>query len=418
MTPKMTTLSATHLDIEQYSIDRSKPVLVTGGTGYLAGVLIKELLHRGLTVHTTVRDISNKSKYQYLQDLAATVAAINTKTAAAGGGDGSNKGNGTINFFQANLLEKGSFKHAMEGCSVVFHTASPFKFDFVDPQTELIEPAIFGTENVLNQANETPTVTRVVLTSSSLAVHGDACESGATTHASTSTRNDNGTKTAAKYLTEESWNRTASLTHQQYALSKTLAEQRAWIIAGSQTQWKLVVMNPGFLLGPGLRYHESSESNQFIKRLGSNDPTMIAGCPNLGFSTIDVRDAAIAHVRGGFLPDNAVNGRYLLNNNPDGYTMPQLGKLLGEVYTPKGYPIVTKASPLPKLIFWLLGPYIKKGLTRKWIWNNINHVPHLDNTKCMKQLGMEYEKLTPMQDTLCDMYQLLINEGIVTSNRK
>lgn len=368
----------TTANVEQY-IDTTKPVLVTGGTGYLAGVLIKELLQYGLSVHTTVRDVSDQRRYQYLQDVADQSA---------------NNKKGTIKFFEADLLDVGSFKEAMDGCSVVFHTASPFTFDFTDPQTELIDPAVRGTENVLQQANETPSVTRVVLTSSSLAIHGDACDAA------------NG-----GMLTEDDWNRSASLSYQQYALSKTYAEQKAWVIAGGQTQWKLVVMNPCLMVGPGLKYSSTSESYQFIKKLGSNDPTMAVGCPNLGFNALDVRDAAIAHVRGGFLPN--VSGRYILNNSPEGYTMQQMGQLLGEEYTSKGYPIVTKAAPLPKIVFWVLGPYIKKGLTRKWIWNNIDHVPSLDNAKSAQQLGMTYR---PMKNTLCEMYQVLINEGVVTSS--
>ncbi|MBW2562056.1 MAG: NAD-dependent epimerase/dehydratase family protein, partial [Deltaproteobacteria bacterium] len=37
-------------------IDKSKPVLVTGGTGYVASWIIKMLLEEGITVHATVRD--------------------------------------------------------------------------------------------------------------------------------------------------------------------------------------------------------------------------------------------------------------------------------------------------------------------------------------------------------------------------
>jgi len=40
-------------------IDRTKPVLVTGGTGYLASWIIKMLLEDGISVHATVRDPSD-----------------------------------------------------------------------------------------------------------------------------------------------------------------------------------------------------------------------------------------------------------------------------------------------------------------------------------------------------------------------
>ena len=37
-------------------IDKSKPVLVTGATGYVAGWLVKQLLEAGITVHAAVRN--------------------------------------------------------------------------------------------------------------------------------------------------------------------------------------------------------------------------------------------------------------------------------------------------------------------------------------------------------------------------
>jgi len=38
------------------TIDTSRPVLVTGATGYVAGHVVRRLLEEGLTVHATVRD--------------------------------------------------------------------------------------------------------------------------------------------------------------------------------------------------------------------------------------------------------------------------------------------------------------------------------------------------------------------------
>jgi nucleoside-diphosphate-sugar epimerase len=142
-----------------YTVDKSKPVLVTGATGYIAGVLIKELLEEGLTVHATVRDASKRDRFQYLQELA-------------------DKSLGRIKFFSADLLKQGSFKESMQGCSVVFHTASPFVVTGkdIDPQIDLVDPAVMGTENVLNEATNTPTVKRVVVTSSCAAIFGDATD--------------------------------------------------------------------------------------------------------------------------------------------------------------------------------------------------------------------------------------------------
>ena len=357
------------------NIDVSKPVLVTGATGYVAGVTIKQLLEHGVTVHATVRDPTNTQRLQYLQQLADKSPG------------------GKIKFFAGDLLKMGSFKDAMEGCEIVFHMASPFTVEVHDPQKELIDPAVLGTENVLLQANQTPTVKRVIVTSSVMAIHSDNVDG-----------ND---------LTEETWNRTSSLTHNPYALSKTLAEQKAWVIAGSQKQWTLVTICPSFVCGPGLKYSKTSESYQLVKQMGSNDPAMAAGLPNLGMIPVDVRDVATAHIVAAYTP--GASGRYIASPGK-GYMWPELGKILGNDkycnFKAKGYPIVTKAAPLPKFMFWLLGPYVAKGLTRKWVWNNIGFCASYDTTKSKVELGMKYR---PVQVTLGDMYQQLIDEGIVSS---
>ena len=62
---------------------------------------------------------------------------------------------------------------AMDDCSVVFHTASPFRLGVRNPQKELVDPARLGTRNVLETVSDTPTVKRVVLTSSCAAIFGD-----------------------------------------------------------------------------------------------------------------------------------------------------------------------------------------------------------------------------------------------------
>ena len=61
----------------------------------------------------------------------------------------------------------------MAGCEVVFHTASPFTTKITDAKRDLVDPALTGTRNVLNQATQTPSVRRVVVTSSCAAIYGD-----------------------------------------------------------------------------------------------------------------------------------------------------------------------------------------------------------------------------------------------------
>ena len=43
-------------------IDINRPILVTGGSGYIASWIVKQLLEGGRHVRTTVRDRFNKEK--------------------------------------------------------------------------------------------------------------------------------------------------------------------------------------------------------------------------------------------------------------------------------------------------------------------------------------------------------------------
>ena len=52
------------------TIDKTKPVLVTGATGYVAGWLVKRLLEDGLTVHAAVRDPEKEHKVHHLNGIA------------------------------------------------------------------------------------------------------------------------------------------------------------------------------------------------------------------------------------------------------------------------------------------------------------------------------------------------------------
>ena len=140
------------------NIDRSAPVLVTGGNGYIASWLVKYLLEDGIDVHATVRDPSNDTKVGHLKQIAKGAS-------------------GTLTLFEADLLHDGAFDEAMTGCELVFHTASPFVISGIkDPQKDLVDPAVQGTRTVLESANRVSSVKRVVLTSSVVSIYGDAAD--------------------------------------------------------------------------------------------------------------------------------------------------------------------------------------------------------------------------------------------------
>lgn len=257
-----------HLDI-----DTTASVLVTGATGYVAGWLIRQLLEAGVSVHAAVRDPENTEKRAHLDAMAAELP-------------------GTITYFKADLLDDGSFDEAAQGVGTVFHTASPFIVQYDDPQHDLVDPAVKGTRNVLTAASRTSSVKRVVLTSSCAAIFSDI---------------NDVLNAPDGVLTEEVWNETSTLENNPYSLSKTLAEKAAWEIADSQNQWKLVVVNPALVIGPGTADRQTSASFDYVRMLA--DGTFKDGAPEFHIGMVDVRDVADAHFRAAYAPD--ASGRHI-----------------------------------------------------------------------------------------------------------
>lgn len=349
-------------------IDKNQPVLVTGATGYVAGWLVKKLLDEGYTVHAAVRSPDNAKKTAHLDAIAE-------------------KAPGSIRYFKADLLDEGSYAEAMQGCSVIFHTASPFTSNYDDPQKDLIDPAVKGTANVLQSAKEIPTVQRVVLTSSCAAMYSDAIDT---------------VNAPGGAITEDVWNTTASLDYQPYSYSKTLAEKKGWEIAETQSQWDLVTINPSFVMGPPLNTKSNtSESFSILKQMG--DGTFRFGAPRMGFGVVDVRDVAEAHYKAAFTP--SANGRYITSgHNTDLFAMTQaLRPKFGN-----DYPLPKSAAP--KWLLMLVGPMMNKMLTRKSIRNNVDVPFRADNSKIKRELLMEFR---PLQQTMEDGFQVLVDEKIV-----
>jgi len=349
-------------------IDKSKPVLVTGATGYIAGWLIKRLLEDGITVHAAVRNPDKKEKLEHLNKIAG-------------------KSKGSIRYFKSDLLEEGSYADAMKDCELVYHTASPFTSQIKDPQKDLIDPAVLGTRNVLEQANKTESVKRIVLTSSCAAMYTDCSDLD---------------ELPGGALTEDVWNTTASLKHQPYSLSKTLAEKEGWRIMEEQSRWDMVAINPCMVLGPPLNPHTTiSESLMLLKQMG--DGTFKMGAPNLGIGVVDVREVAEAHYQAGFRPE--AKGRHINCGHSSSFL--EMARVLHAKYG-NDYPIPTK--PLPKWLFLAVGPMLNKSATRKYIRNNVNRTWKADNSKSIKELGIQYR---PLEETMHESFQVLIDEGVL-----
>ncbi|KAB2080498.1 Bifunctional dihydroflavonol 4-reductase/flavanone 4-reductase [Gossypium arboreum] len=251
------------------STGEGKTVCVTGASGYIASCLVKHLLLRGYTVKASVRDPSDPRKTQHLLALEGAEERLK--------------------LFKANLLEEGSFDSGVEGCDGVFHTASPFYHDVTDPQAELLDPAVKGTLNVLNSCANTPSVKRVVLTSSIAAV------------------TYNGKPRTPDVVVDESWFTDPEYCKNLklwYVVSKTIAEDSAWKFA-KEKGLDMVVVNPAMVIGPLLQPTLNTSAAAVL--------SLIKGAqtfPNATFGWVNVKDVANAHIQAFEIP--SASGRYCL----------------------------------------------------------------------------------------------------------
>lgn len=333
-------------NIDGYEVP--SPVAVTGAAGYVASWVVKELLDAGAVVHATVRSRGERDKIAHLLRLEHEYPD-------------------RVRLFEADLMVPESFVPAFAGCRALAHVASPFRTrGILDPQRELIAPALEGTRNVLCCAAAAETVTRVVLTSSLAAVYGDAADLPAQEGAA---------------FDEGHWNTTSSPRHQPYAYSKTIAEREAWKLASAQSRFRLVSILPGFVVGPALSARLDATSTETVLQL--LDGRMRSGVPDLRFAMVDVRDVARAHLAALYRPD--AEGRYIVA--AEELSLLDLAAMLREQYGDR-YPI-PRGRP-PTMMLYLLAPWL--GMTWKFLRRNLAKPVSFRNDRS-KQLGIEYGSL-------------------------
>ena len=132
------------------------------------------------------------------------------------------------------------------------------------------------------------------------------------------------------------------------------------------------------------------------------DGTLKSGAPRVGIGVVDVGDVATAHIAAAFTPE--AEGRYIVSAADTDFV--EIGQTLAETFG-KDYPLPTRA--LPKPVLWLIGPFVNKALTRKFVARNVNHPWKADNSKSKQSLGLSYR---PMKASLTDMFQQMIDAGV------
>jgi len=315
-------------------------VLVTGGSGFIAGHCMLQLLAAGHTVRTTVRSLTREP------EVRARLRAAGAAADAA------------LTFTSADLTADAGWDEAARGCDFVLHVASPLLNHVPRHEDELVVPAREGTLHVLRAARDAH-VRRVVLTSSFAAIgYGHPPQ---------------------QKLDETTWtNLNARIA--PYPKSKTLAEWAAWeFIAREGGALELAVVNPVAVFGPALDA-DLSPSVQIIQRmLGGRIPAL----PKLQFGVVDVRDVADLHLRA-MTHEAAAGERFLAVAGPS-MSLLQIAQVLRSHLGP-----AARRVPHHEIPDWIVRTLAACGVrVARMAAPELGKVKSASNEKALRMLGWQ-----------------------------
>jgi dihydroflavonol-4-reductase len=249
--------------------NRKRTVLVTGGTGYLAGWVTVGLLREGYEVRATLRNLHKESEVR---------TAIDEQVDSGS----------RLSFVAADLLKDEGWMTAMTGCQYVLHIASPMG-QGTPKGTDLVGPARGGTLRVLKAAAASG-VERVVCTSSGFASQTPAVPGE-----------------MQPLANEDTWTDPTEKSLPEYARSKILAERAAWEFVKTDTSgMTLATVLPGMILGPMINKSVSGSLELISRLLTGKLPAL----PRIGFGIIETQNLVDLHLRAMTSPA-AANQRFI-----------------------------------------------------------------------------------------------------------
>jgi nucleoside-diphosphate-sugar epimerase len=313
-------------------------VLVTGGSGFIAGHCILQLLNQGYLVRATIRSLAKEAAARGVLDEAGMVH-----------GD-------RLSFVAADLLRDEGWADAVADVDFVLHVASPVQPGHVENEDDVIVPARDGTLRVLRAARDAG-VKRVVLTSAFHAVSW-------------------GHPHSDHVFTETDWTIVDGPGVDAYGKSKTLAERAAWDFVTSEGRGlELTTLLPVAVMGPVMG-RDISGANHIVQRMLDRE---MPGFPNLFIPIVDVRDVAGAHILA--ITHAAAAGERFLLSNGAALPMKEIGNSIKATLGDAAKNVPSRSIPdLMMRAIGLVDPKIRAFLP------DLGYAKQTSNAKALKML--------------------------------
>ena len=339
----------------------SKPILVTGASGFVALHTIIQLLQQGYNVRATLRTLSREAEVR-----EAISKHVEIKD--------------SLEIVRADLMHDSGWDKIVQGCESVLHVASPFPLLEPKHEDELIVPAVQGTQRVLRAAHDA-NIKRVVIVSSVAAV-------------------SSGHNGENRTFDESDWS-VIENNIGAYAKSKTLAERAAWdFINGAENtnKMEMVSINPPLILGP-LPNKDLATSAVMISTLMLGQ---VPGVARIKVGIVDVRDVASALVLAMTTPEAAGN-RFICPTAT--VWLKEIADTLHKKYAARGYKIHT--AQFPVFLVRILALFDKKIAL---VAPNLNWDFEFSDEKIRRTLKWS---LRSAEESILSMAESLIEQGFV-----
>ena len=339
----------------------SKPILVTGASGFVAIHTIIQLLQQGYKVRATLRTLSREAEVR--ETISKYVQA-----------------NDRLEIIPADLEQESGWDEAMQDIEYVLHIASPFPLFEPKNEDELIIPAVEGTLRILRAAHKSK-VKRVIQVSSVAAI-------------------SSGHNGENRTFTEEDWSNIDKPIG-AYSKSKTLAERTAWdFINGTENinKLELVTINPSLILGPV----PNKNFRTSVELIRTYMLGQVPGVGRIKMGIVDVRDVAGAIILAMNTPEAAGN-RFLCSAGV--LWIKEVAGVLYKEYSKRGYKIPT--IQFPSFLIRFIGLFDKKIAL---VTDSLDWDYEFSNEKARRIL--KWNPRSPKEAILA-MAESLIEQGLV-----